>query len=254
MSLRISRDGRPFDRRLLHAARNERPASGAEDRALAVLGLSTTLAIGATKPPISSKLALGWGATTLLVAGLAAGIGVAWVLHSRPDVRAPARAVVAISTRHPDAQPPSTVLPSAPSSEPSVSPPATSVPDRAPSVASPVAVPIPARARAARTAPVATAPLSGEVALVQQAARALASGEPGVALGVLDSYRSQYPRGALAEEAGVLRAQALARVGEATQARALAERLLAADPHGVFAGRLHEVLGEVAVPPARGGL
>ncbi len=266
MSLRISRDGRPFDQHLLHAARNERPASGAEDRALALLGLSTTPAVGATSPRIASSAGLGSGGTTLLVAGLAVGIGVAaWALHARSEVHAPT-AIVASGAGHTEAQPTASAIASAPSpvtppsplasSVATPSPLASSAADRAPSVPSSLAGSIAARTRAARTPHAPAVPLSSEVALVQQAARALASGEPGVALGVLDSYRSQYPRGALAEEAGVLRAQALARVGEATKARALAERLLAADPHGVFAGRLREVLGE-ADPPAtgdRGGL
>src|SRR5260370_28898024 len=98
MSLRISRDGRPFDRHLLHAARNARRASGAEDRALAALGLATTPAVDATTPRIASKVALGSGGTTLLLASIAVGIGVAaWALHARPEANAPGSVVVASS-------------------------------------------------------------------------------------------------------------------------------------------------------------
>jgi outer membrane protein assembly factor BamD (BamD/ComL family) len=86
--------------------------------------------------------------------------------------------------------------------------------------------------------------LSGEVALVQQATRAFSGGETGVALAVLDAYRLQYPHGSLTEEAEVLRAQALAKAGDTTQAQALARRLLAADPNGVLAPRLRDLIPE----------
>src|ERR1019366_8623118 len=89
---------------------------------------------------------------------------------------------------------------------------------------------------------VAAPALSVEIALVQQAARALASGDAAVALSLLDTYDRQCPHGALADEAGALRVQALARSGRAPEARALAQTLLDAHPHGVLAARLKGVL------------
>jgi hypothetical protein len=87
-------------------------------------------------------------------------------------------------------------------------------------------------------------PLAGEVALVQQAARALAGGEPAVALAVLEAYQGRYPSGVLREEAGLLRVQALAGSGDRERARALARRILDEDPHGVLAPRLRAAVGD----------
>jgi hypothetical protein len=84
--------------------------------------------------------------------------------------------------------------------------------------------------------------LSVEIALVQQAARALASGDAEVAMGLLDTYRRDCPRGVLAEEASALRVQALVQTGHAADAKALAQRLVAAHPDRVLASRLRGVL------------
>jgi hypothetical protein len=233
MKLRIARDGRPFDRQLVRAARNESPAWGAEERALAALGLSAT-AMGAVKSRVPSGGALGAGGSALVVASLAVGIGVAaWAIRSQANAR--------------------TTIPTLAESAPQIETPALA-PAFAPRVTilpAPSSSVVRAATAPAKTTHVAPLPLSGEIALVQQAARALASGEPSMALRVLDTYGSQYPGGALAEEASVLRAQALARTGEATQARALAERLIAADPQGVFARRLRDVIDQVAHPSVR---
>jgi hypothetical protein len=236
MNLRISRDGRAFDRQLVRAGRNESPASGAEDRALAALGLSTALSLGAVRPRGASALPLGSSGGALLMVGLATAIGVAaWAQRSRPELAAPA-AVVVEPTISASAAPSGLVAPSSAESPAPQAPPEPTV----------------SKARAAKRLRADAAPLSGEVALVQQAARALVTGEPGVALAVLDTYASQYPRGALAKEAGVLRAQALVRTGKPIQARALAERLRAADPEGLFAPRLRAVIDQAGAP-ALGG-
>ncbi|MGI5860829.1 MAG: hypothetical protein ACOX6T_02100 [Myxococcales bacterium] len=81
------------------------------------------------------------------------------------------------------------------------------------------------------TNPAAPAPtgLAEECRLLDEALRALESGDAPGALGTLDEYRSRIPRGEMAEEAAAARADALAgagRVGEALAAlEALAPRL-----------------------------
>jgi hypothetical protein len=237
MNTRISRDGRAFARQLVRAGRNESPASGAEERALTALGLSTALSIGAVRPRgASSLLPLASVGGAVLVVGLATAVGVAaWTERSRPHLTGPPSIVVEPTVSASAARSSVVALSSAEPPAPQARP-----------------TPTTSKARVAKTVRADAALISGEVALVQQAARALATGEPGVALAVLDTYSSQYPRGALAKEAGVLRAQALARTGEPIQARALAERLLAADPNGLFAPRLRAVIDQAA-NPALGG-
>ena len=93
--------------------------------------------------------------------------------------------------------------------------------------------------------------LSVEVTLVQDAARALAGGDPAGALRFLDRYDRRWPHGALAEEAGALRVQALQRTDRTGEARALARKLLDAHPHGVLAARLQRVLDGSTDPAAR---
>jgi hypothetical protein len=100
--------------------------------------------------------------------------------------------------------------------------------------------PKPAPSQEPRVTPSSSAKpsLSAEVALIQQATRALASGEPDVAQRVLDAYDREFPDGLLHEEAGVLRAQALARSGDDAAARKLARKLLATHPGSVLAPSL----------------
>ncbi|HTB74017.1 MAG TPA: hypothetical protein VK762_12270 [Polyangiaceae bacterium] len=128
--------------------------------------------------------------------------------------------------------------------EPDGSPPrdpATPSPPREVAASSAAAV---ASRPARRPAPEAVdgSALSVEITLVQDAARALASGDAAGALRVLDRYDRKWPHGALAEEAGALRVQALQRTDRAAEARTLARKLLDAHPHGVLAARLQRVL------------
>jgi hypothetical protein len=244
---RMVRSGDPFDRALLRAGRSDDPPRGAEDRALAALGLSMGLAARsiAARPRPPSTLQWGWSLKAVAIAlAVGAAVAGAWIAGFRPASLA---APVAPSVRS-EAVPPPVVRSVAPvGSE-------TAGPMRSPASTAPVAVPTaePLRPAArvpssaplapAHGPPVAAPALSVEIALVQQAARALASGDAAVALSLLDTYDRQCPHGALADEAGALRVQALARTGRAPEARALARKLLDAHPHGVLATRLKGVL------------
>ncbi len=253
---RLARCGDPFDRALLRAGRNDDPPDGAEDRALAVLGLSAGLAVrsAAARPGPFSTVQWGWSLKAVAIAlALGAGVLGAWMAGSR---RSSFAAPAAPSVRLAAGQPPSVrsaVVPVRPE---------TAVQTGSPAPIVRVAVPpdesirhashMPARgsspetsaepARGAQTAVVAAPALSVEIALVQQAARALVSGDAAVALSLLDTYDRQCPHGALVDEAGALRVQALARSGRAPEASALARKLLEVHPYGVLAPRLKGVL------------
>jgi hypothetical protein len=261
---RMARSGDPFDRALLRAGRGDDPPHGAEEHALAALGLSAGLAARsmAARPRPLSTLQWGWPLKAFAIA-LAVGAGVAGIRMG--GLRWPALAPVVVSGPAAGAADPSVAHSLAPASravsgrstteDPSIAPVSSGIaapPDasirpapRAPSGVSPVrpTAAVSAAPGASAHASIASAlALSVEIALVQQAARALASGDAAVALSLLDTYDRQCPHGALADEAGALRVQALARSGRAPEARALARKLLDAHPHGVLATRLKGVL------------
>jgi len=81
---------------------------------------------------------------------------------------------------------------------------------------------------------------SGERALVAlQAVRAaLAAHAPGRALGLLAAFDKRMNAAVFAEEAAVLRIQALADAGRASEARALATDFLSRYPHSAYAERV----------------
>jgi TolA-binding protein len=81
-------------------------------------------------------------------------------------------------------------------------------------------------------------PLAAEVASLESARAALASGRPGDALGALDRYGRDFPRGHLSPEAAVLRIQALATAGDRARSRALADAFLRDHPDSPYAPRL----------------
>lgn len=249
---RLARIGSPFDQRLVRAARAENPPDGAEERALAALGL----AAGANHADALVRRgsgALPGSATTLL----ALGVGIAVVVgavganlslgvpRSRPspgssDVHP---TVERTASRVEDSGSP--IAPQEPSASPSVRcvEAASSGDHRAGRAVVPAQVTAPPP-RASTSAPskAGDCTLSVEIALVQQATRALSIGEAAVALSVLETHGRQCPSGVLGKEAGFLRVQALAANGDAKEATVLARRLLGADPHGVLAPRLRAAI------------
>ena len=241
-----ARTGDTFELSLLRAARKESPPRGAEDRALLGLGLAAGLAPRAVVGPRpGAASALRWAGPLKVVAIAAAlSAGVAGVWTDAPRYRAAERSVAAELGAATQALPEETSrVPSpAPTGVGGAEPPGAST--HAPPLASTLspATSLKTATASARSAPFDAPSLSVEIALVQQAARALASGEIAVSLSLLDTYGRECPHGVLAEEAGALRVQAYARSGRAAEARALARRLLDAHPHGVLAARLQSVL------------
>jgi hypothetical protein len=260
---RLARDGSAFDRGLVRAARAESPPDGAEDRALAALGLAGHPALdpsGQEGLSSAARAALGLKTVGVGVAMMLGGLVAAVSMRSRPLPALAPDAPVAtqVAAGGVDRETLATVV-SGPSATATIVPSAgaTSAPTVRALRTRPSAGLAEARSpervvEAARAAVAERPPLSAEIALVQQAMRALASGEVGVALSVLDTYRRECPQGVLAKEAGVLRVQALARSGNTAEARRLARELLDADPRGVLAPRLRAVLGEDSSPDRSG--
>jgi hypothetical protein len=214
---------------LLQAGTAYRSSAGARAKTLSALGLagSVALSTSAAGGGFSSLLAkLGW--TKLAIsAALAAGAlpaGYYVWFHTRPARPAPAgEATLAVPV-----EPVASAQPPAPTpTEEATSQPLATDPS----------------ANAAR--PVNTesgAALTAEVKALDAVRAALAQGDAGRALTLLDSYSKTYPRGRLELEAEVLRIDALARSGQSDLARNRANLFLKRHPKSVLASRVRGYL------------
>lgn len=256
---------------LLASARGDAPGRHARDRAAAALGL----AIGAAAATGSTSAAAGTaGAGGSIAPGAAAGAGAA-VATKAAGVGLVAKIVAAVlvvgaigggtavvtrASRHgatttaspspPNATAtaaanasPATTAESAPAPEATAIPAAPSAAAHDPAIAAerrPGARPARAISTGASAEPSAS-PLSRELHSLDTARRALADGDPNGALAALDAHDRAFPRGALRGEAQVIRAEALLARGDTAAARALARELLARDPSGPHARRLHTI-------------
>jgi len=167
----------------------------------------------------------------------------------RPSVatKGSARSAIAAPSSPPpppmEAAPPIELATSAPSSTPL---PATL---RAEPTAAPATPPVPARAKEAR--PSAAQPtldqasLRDEVERLDGARSALAGGQVVAVLAQVEAYDRAFPRGALAEEAELLRIEAMIQAGQPSAALVRVERLLARDGYGPHARRLRALLASL---------
>lgn len=87
--------------------------------------------------------------------------------------------------------------------------------------------------------------LSAEAALLEQARRQMRAA-PDVALGIAREHATRFPRAQLASERTLIQIEALHRLGRDTEARALATRLLDGSSAGLYAERVHQLLGASA--------
>jgi hypothetical protein len=236
-------------RALLGAARDEQPSSEALGRTVAamtaaVAGVSTASTTTTTSPPNAAAhlatISVKWiGVSSLALMGGLAG-WLAWS-HGQPPAP-PTTDVVAATTAPPS---PSEMLPTSAQPSPSaIAPPA----GEAPRHASPATM-------SAASAPVAAASvatpgdsLASQVAALDSARNLLAAGDASGCIVALDRLQRDYPRTPLAQEAVVLRVQALVASGRTSQARALAARFLAAHPDSPYATRLRTATGDANFP------
>jgi hypothetical protein len=99
--------------------------------------------------------------------------------------------------------------------------------------------PDPKPAPVAQPAPAALSnTLADEVAALEVARAALRAHDPSGAIVALDRYKSRFPAGKLAQEATVVRIEALNQRGDRAAAAVLGDRFLAAHPNSPYADRV----------------
>jgi hypothetical protein len=89
--------------------------------------------------------------------------------------------------------------------------------------------------------------LSAEAALLEQARREM-RGTPRVALSLAAEHAQRFPHGQLAAERTLIQIEALHRLNRDDEARALARGLLGGTGAGLYAERVHQLLGEGVAP------
>lgn len=150
--------------------------------------------------------------------------------HNAPLAPAPQR------QRRRPAPPPMQTLPEAPLAAaepvPTVEPEA---PQLNPTPSLPVASSVASAASSAGS-------LSAETALLEQARRQMRSA-PAAALSVAAQHASRFPRGQLTSERTLIQIEALHRLGRDAEARNLARGLLSTAHSGLYAERVHQLLG-----------
>jgi hypothetical protein len=89
--------------------------------------------------------------------------------------------------------------------------------------------------------------LSAETLLLEQARREM-RGTPAVALAIAAEHAQRFPRGQLASERTLIQIEALHRLKRDAEARVLARGLLGGSGSGLYAERVHQLLGESDAP------
>jgi hypothetical protein len=262
----MSRVGRPgdtgdeFERTLLASARDDRmsprakhalvmafagagPAGGAVGGAGGALrDAGTEAARFGTSGAASAGLAMAkWIALGSVVAGLGLVGLISIAVHRRAVVSVTWTPVVPTRDEGRSIAKPAVV--SAPSSE------TRTTIELAPLVL-PSPAPPPARRRFA-PAPVGVqsvlddtaSSLAAELRMIERAQAAQREGRPRDALSAIDEHEARFPRGALADEAAVLRIEANAIIGEATLAERLVSQFLATHPHSPYEPRVRRIMG-----------
>ena len=235
---------------LLEASRAERAPDRARTRTLQALGVSTavlTTAVTTTTAaaaPAAPASVIGWGLAVKVVGlSMVAGGLLVGALAVR-TAREPAAPLTSVSQGVPVAPVPAANLPVA--SEPSVSEgpaPATPAPEN------PAHTGVRTRPRIPASHPSSTNDhLAREVVALEHAQQALAAHDPAAALRWLDQYSTEFPGGALASDATVLRVQALLAKGDRGGAKALADRYAKDHPESPYAKRIEDLVRDGTTP------
>jgi hypothetical protein len=215
---------------LLRAEPGEDPPAGAADRVLAAMGIGgVALAASPPKAGFASTAASKW----LVIALVGGAVAVGGMIARRP-------APLASKPVEAPVEAPAVEVP--PEGAPAA------VPAESRSEAAPEAEPAP-KASAARRAPRAPSDpneaLKAEIGFLDGARAALAAGQPGRALAIVDDYGQRFPHGHFEPEAFVVRLDALVRSGDGERAQRLARDYLATHPNTPHAPRIRRVLEAV---------
>jgi hypothetical protein len=231
--------GTEVERTLLEAGLQEEPSHRSMRNAAAALGLgaaaglSAHSAAGAGAATIIVQLteALKWVGAGLVGVGVVTAIGYTVVSrNAEPPPRQPVpQQVVAVTPPRHEAKPsmPPVEAKAGESREKAAPRPVTSV-------------------KKAPKPPGGS--LKDQVALVDEARKELGSGQPQAALTTLNRYNREFPKGALGQEAMLLRIEALAQMGNRSAARTLATRFLTSQPSSPHRKRIESLVGKIDVP------
>jgi hypothetical protein len=238
-------------------------AAGNGVAALTAVAIAKWVGVGAIGGAMAATAAHRFAPGSLSAVSVTRSTSSAWVAAAPPRPQHPAlrRApgATGVSTRFADSAPlsePAREQPASPAtaafavevaSAPEVTNPAASARPAQPVPVAPAAVPqAPSPARAAASpsaAQPATPVLAAEVAMVDRGRAALQRGDGAGALHALAGYEAAFPNQQLSPEVLFLRMEALVRVGNLSQARALAQRIVARGAAGPQAVRARELLG-----------
>ena len=225
---RLLSDDGAMGQTLRRAWESEQPSDAARDQALALAaaGVGAGVAGGA-----AAKGGVGALVKWIALGALAVAGGAAMVVLREPVASPVGRSVPSAS---------SAVTPSA-SGAVAAPVPVASIevaPSASPStvVSAPVA---PSPVRAPRPQPSA---LGEQVVELDRARRALGDGDAATALKRLDVYEARFPRGALRDEADVLRVEALLAAGDRAGAVRAGDRFLAAHAESPHAARVRSLI------------
>jgi hypothetical protein len=224
-----------FERRLLEAARAERPSSELSARMAHALGVPAPSAV---TPPLQAAKGVfsGWvGFSALAIVAASALVWALWPRRSPAPLERPTVVTEPSSESAPRESVP------APES-------ARQVQTIAPVPSASVLSPAPSNRTSATTAkPGASASalrgdLREEIRLIDAARAAVTSHAPDQALTLLQRYTATYPTGVFGQEASVLRIEALNQSGQHARARALARDFLARHANSPLAERAERAL------------
>lgn len=254
---RLLDEGSPFLRSVLGSLDDEAPPRDLDRKILAAMAAvptataSASATASATTSAAGATTASSWLRPRAIFGAVAAvGVGVALVAAlGTSDRLSPASDVAPAPVAPParvEATSPPPLVPAPETTVFGVSP--DSLPTAAPTVARPPATPSAAMVAPSTAKPslagLETASIEREVQLLDHVKAALGSGSAASALGGLDAYDAEFPRGTLKTEATVLRVRALLLGGDRAGAEAVGEAFLASQPNGVHAKRIRVLLGK----------
>ena len=229
----LASDATDFERRVLEAALNNKPAPASSARMARALGVRAAAAATAV-----AATTVGAQAAASKATGATATTSTVWPLISASVlVAVVAAAIVGVRTgrdeaaRH--AAPPAMPAPTAPERAPSAADQRSGIEERT--------------ARTAASSQHGRAGTGGDladqVAFIDLARTAMSGGANRRALEILRRYADRYPAGSFRSEASALKIEALMKLGRETEARGLAERFVAEHRGSLLARRVAEVAG-----------